>query len=57
MKSLRCRDAGFDCDFEVQSETVDEILQRAAEHVQSVHNLIVKTELTEQVRGLIQDEE
>lgn len=57
MKSLRCRDAGFDCDFEVQSETVDEILQRAAEHVASVHNLEVKTELTEQVRGLIQDEE
>ncbi len=57
MKSLRCRDAGFDCDYEVQAETVDEILQRAAEHVQSVHNLEVTTELTEQVRGLIQEEE
>ncbi|MCK5647154.1 MAG: DUF1059 domain-containing protein [Anaerolineales bacterium] len=32
-------------------------MQRAAEHVQSVHNLEVTTELTEQVRGLIQDEE
>lgn len=57
MKSLRCRDAGFDCDYEVQAETVDEILQKAAEHVQSVHDIEVTPELAEQVRGIIQNGE
>ena len=57
MKHLRCRDAGFDCDHEIQAETVDEVLQQAAKHVQSVHNLEVTPEMAEQVRGLIYDEE
>ena len=57
MKHLRCRDAGFDCDHEIRAETADEVLQQAAEHVQSVHNLEVTPEMAEQVRGLIQDEE
>lgn len=57
MKSLRCRDAGFDCNYEVQAETVDEILQKAAEHVQSVHDIEVTPELAEQVRGIIQNGE
>ncbi len=57
MKQLRCRDAGFDCEYEIRAETTDEVLQQAAEHVQSVHNLEVTPELVEQVRGLIQDKE
>ncbi len=57
MKHLRCRDAGFDCDHEIQAETVDEVLQQAAEHVQSVHNVEVTPELAEQVNSLIQDKE
>jgi predicted small metal-binding protein len=57
MKHLRCRDAGFDCDHEIRAETADEVLQQAAEHVQSVHNLEVTPEIAEQVGGLIQDEE
>jgi predicted small metal-binding protein len=36
---LRCRDVGMDCDFEVRAEPEEEILQRAAEHLQTVHNL------------------
>ena len=55
MKRLRCRDAGFDCDYEIQAETTDEILQKAAEHVQSVHNLELTPEMAEQVLGLIRD--
>ena len=56
MKNLRCRDAGFDCDYEVQAETTDEILQEAAKHVQLVHNLEVTPELTEQVLCLIKEQ-
>ncbi len=57
MKKLLCRDAGFDCDHEIQAATAEEILQQAAEHVKSVHGLEVTPELVEQVSGLIQDEE
>lgn len=55
MKQLRCRDAGFDCQHEIQAETAEEILQRAAEHVQSVHGLEVTPELVEHVKTLIND--
>lgn len=57
MKGLICRDAGFDCDHEIQAETAEEVLQIAAEHVASVHNLEVTPELAEQVSGLIFDVE
>lgn len=55
MKKLRCRDAGFDCDHEIKAQTVEEVLQQAAEHVQSVHNLPVTPELVEQVKALIKE--
>ena len=55
MKKLRCRDAGFDCDHEIQAETEEDILQQAAEHVQSVHGLAITPELAEQVKALIKD--
>ena len=57
MKLLRCRDAGFDCEHEILAETNDEVLQQAAEHVQSVHNVKVTPEIAAQVSGLIQDKE
>jgi predicted small metal-binding protein len=57
MKTLRCRDIGFDCDQEIHAETEDEVLQQAAEHAQSVHNVSVTPEIAEQVRAHIHDEE
>ena len=38
-KILRCRDVGIDCDFEVRAGTEGEILKKAAEHAQTVHNM------------------
>jgi predicted small metal-binding protein len=55
MKQLRCHDAGFDCDYEIQAETDEEILGEAAKHVQSVHGLQVTPELVEQVKSLIHE--
>lgn len=55
MKRLRCRDAGFDCDYEVVAASDDEILQQAAAHVTGTHELEVTPELVEQVKGLIQE--
>ena len=38
-KVLRCRDVGMDCDFVVQADTEEEILQHAAAHARMVHNM------------------
>lgn len=56
VKLLRCRDAGFDCDYEVRAENEEELLQQAAEHATTVHQLEVTPELVEQVKSLIQEE-
>lgn len=57
MKTLNCRDADFDCDGVIQAESEEEILNQAAEHAQSAHNLQVTPELAEQLKTLIKDEE
>jgi len=57
MKKLACRDAGFNWDHEIVAETVEEILQSAAEHVQTVHGLEVTPDMAAQVIGLIQEVE
>jgi predicted small metal-binding protein len=57
MKMLRCRDAGFDCDAVMRAETEADVLQQAAAHARTVHNL---SEISEQavvkIRALISDE-
>lgn len=57
MKTLRCRDAGFDCEGEIRAASEEEILRQAAEHAQSAHNVQVTPELAEQLKTLIKDEE
>lgn len=57
MKTLHCRDAGFDCNGVVKAATEAEVLQQAAEHAQSVHQVTVTPEMAEQIRTLIRDEE
>ena len=57
MKTLRCRDAGFDCEGVIQAATEEEVLTQAAEHAQAVHNVQVTPELAEQIKTLIKDEE
>ncbi|QJW90479.1 DUF1059 domain-containing protein [Spirosoma taeanense] len=56
MKTLRCRDAGFDCNAEIHAATEDEVLQQAAVHAQTVHNVEVTPEMAGQIRTLIHDE-
>jgi len=55
-KVLRCRDIGFDCDYEVRAETEDEILKKAAEHAQTAHNMKeISEEVAAKVRAAIRD--
>ena len=57
MKTLRCRDAGFDCAAVMRAETEEEVLQQAGEHARTVHNLSEISEQTvEKIRTLIHDE-
>ncbi len=35
--TLACRDSGVDCPYVARGETVDEVLQDAAQHVKAVH--------------------
>lgn len=55
MKTLRCRDAGFDCDKVIQGSTEEAVLSQAAEHAQKVHNVKVTPELAGHIRTLIKD--
>jgi predicted small metal-binding protein len=38
-KQMRCRDLGMNCDFEARGNTDEEVLQQAAGHARSVHQI------------------
>ena len=57
MKTLRCRDAGFDCEREISADSEQEILQQAAVHARRDHNVEVTPEMAEQIKGLIREEQ
>lgn len=56
MKTLHCKDAGFDCQGVIEATTEDEVLKQAAKHAQEVHGIAVTPQLAEQLRTLIKDE-
>jgi len=56
MKTLHCRDLGFDCPGVIRANTEEEILKQAAQHAQEVHSVTVTPELAQQIKGLIRDE-
>ncbi|MCB0254677.1 MAG: DUF1059 domain-containing protein [Anaerolineae bacterium] len=56
MKTLYCRDLGFDCDGVVRVETEEELLRQVAEHAKLVHDLEVTPELVEQAKQLVREE-
>jgi predicted small metal-binding protein len=38
-KTVSCRDVGIDCDFVAKGETNEDIMQQAAEHARTAHNM------------------
>jgi predicted small metal-binding protein len=56
MKTLNCRDAGFDCEAKVQAASDEEILAQAAVHARETHKVEVTPEMADQIRTLIHDE-
>ena len=63
MKTFSCRDAGISCDWRVNAESEDEIVQQALEHGRQHHGIQVSDnpkdsftqELRNKVRSKIQD--
>jgi len=56
MKTLRCKDAGFDCEGVIKANSEEEILSQAAEHAHVAHHVHVAPELTEQLKALTRDD-
>jgi predicted small metal-binding protein len=38
-KHVNCREAGFECDFEAESEDDDELVRTVQEHAKKVHHI------------------
>lgn len=56
-KTLRCRDAGVDCDFVARGETEEELFQNAFEHGKTFHGMTeIPKDLQEKMRNLIREE-
>ncbi len=56
MKTLKCSDAGFDCQGVISANTEEEVLNLAGQHALEVHGVMVTPELGEQLRTLIKEE-
>jgi predicted small metal-binding protein len=39
MKSVSCRDAGFDCDYTVEGDSDNELFTKGEKHVFNVHGM------------------
>lgn len=57
-KSLSCRDMGTDCDFVACGKTVEEVMQKGADHARTHHNMNeISKELQDKARSAIRDVE
>ena len=56
-KVIRCRDVGMNCDFSARGETMEEVMQQAAEHAKESHGLdTIPPELIGIVKAAVRDE-
>lgn len=56
MKSLNCREVGFDCPTVIKGNTEGEVIQKAKEHASSTHNIKpedMSPEMQHKIMGLI----
>jgi predicted small metal-binding protein len=56
-KVLRCADVVGSCDFVARGDSEEDIMQQAAEHARTAHNMNeISPEAADQVRSAIKDE-
>jgi predicted small metal-binding protein len=56
MKTINCREAGFDCNYIVKGETEEEVMKNGAEHAMKDHGMKeedITPEMKQKIRGLI----
>ena len=55
-KQISCRDIGVDCDYQARGNTVEEVLQKCAEHASSAHGINeIPPELIAKVQAAIRE--
>ena len=56
-KSISCRDVGVDCDFTAIADTMDELMQKTAQHAKEAHGMdSIPADLMPKVQAAIRDE-
>ena len=58
MKTISCREAGFDCDYIVTGETEEEVMKNGAEHAMKVHGMKeedMTPEMKHKIKALIRN--
>ncbi len=56
MKTINCREAGFECDHVVKGETDEEVLKNGMEHAKKDHNMKeedITPEMKEKIKSII----
>lgn len=56
MKTINCREAGFECDHVVKGETEEEVLKNGMEHAKKDHNMReedITPEMKEKIKSII----
>jgi predicted small metal-binding protein len=56
MKTLHCRDAGFNCEGVIRANSEEEVLSQAAKHAQEAHGVSVTPEMAQQLKTLIRED-
>lgn len=58
MKTISCREAGFECDYIVKGQTEEEVINNAAEHAIKEHGVKsedMTPEMKEKIRALVRE--
>ncbi|MBI3989230.1 MAG: DUF1059 domain-containing protein [candidate division NC10 bacterium] len=56
-KVLVCKDVGTECNHVIKGQTVEEVMQKAAQHAKEVHGMAqVPAEVVAKVQAAIKDE-
>ncbi|HET7285700.1 MAG TPA: DUF1059 domain-containing protein [Nitrososphaeraceae archaeon] len=58
MKTISCREAGFECDYVIKGQTEEEVVKNGAEHAIKEHGMKsedMTPEMKEKIRALVRD--
>ena len=57
VKTIHCKDVGFDCDGVVTADREEKVIQMAAEHAKTAHGVTgLAKEMVEKVKAVILDD-